>query len=159
MPVLPLSHYVAVRPRFGRSVHLERDGDAFSFSPSGNEEASRYFFTPSVREALAAFALGLDVPAERAVTLVGPYGAGKSAFAVFLLRLLGESNSPALDLLRSQDPDLASSFESVERPFLVVRLVGSRTPLAPALLSALESTLASAAPRAIGAIKNSKYRF
>ncbi|PQV65266.1 hypothetical protein B1R32_1013 [Abditibacterium utsteinense] len=154
MPVLPLSDFVAVRPRFGRSVHLERDGAAFSFGRGGKADvASPYHFTPSVREALAAFALGLETPAERAVTLVGPYGAGKSAFAVFLLRLLGENRSPALDLLRSHDPDLAARFES-KHPFLVVRLVGSRSSLTSALRDALENALASSAPEVLDQLKS-----
>lgn len=156
MNVLPLSDFVAVRPRFGRSVHLERDGAAFSFLPLEDNAArgttSRFFLTPSVREALGAFALGLDVPAERALTLVGPYGAGKSAFAVFLLRLLGERDSPALELLRAHDPALAARFSSLERPLLPVRLVGSRSPLAPALMEALRSALEEAAPNVLEAI-------
>lgn len=159
MPILPLSDFVAVRPRFGRSVHLERDGAAFSFLPLEDNAtrgtASRFFLTPSVREALGAFALGLDVPAERALTLVGPYGAGKSAFAVFLLRLLGERESPALELLRAHDPALAARFSSLERPLLPVRLVGSRAPLAPALMEALRSALEEAAPDVLAELQGS----
>lgn len=153
MPV-PLSDFVAVRPRFGRSVHLERDGAAFSFSPlEESATSSRFFLTPSVREALDALAIGLEVPAERALTLVGPYGAGKSAFAVFLLHLLGERDSSALELLRSHDPALAARFASLKRPLLPVRLVGSRTSLVPALWNALRGALGQAAPDVLRALQ------
>ena len=140
-----LSDFVAIRPRYARSVHLQRDGAAFSFATSGDDSTPRFYFTPSIREALDAFALGLDVPAERAVTLVGPYGAGKSAFAVFLANLLENPASPARELLRARDAELAARFED-RRRFLLVKIVGARAALAPALIDALSSALQNQAP-------------
>ena len=150
--MLHLSDYIVPRPRYARSIHLQRDGAAFSFARengadgSAENGAARFFFTPSIREALAAFALGLDVPAERAVTLVGPYGAGKSAFAVFLSRLL-ENDASARELLRFHDAELAARFTG-DKPFLIVKLVGARAPLAPALLGALKSAIEEKLPAA-----------
>ena len=146
-----LSDFVVPCPRHARSVHLQRDGAAFSFAHENGDDngddngAPRFFFTPSIREALDAFALGLRVPAERAVTLVGPYGAGKSAFAVFLANLLGNPDSPARELLRARDAELAARFEG-ERRFLIVVIVGARGPLAPALVGALSDALQNQAP-------------
>ena len=150
-----LSDFIAPRSRYARSVHLQRDGAAFSFAHDQNDEngVPRFFFTPSMREALAAFAWGLDVPAERALTLVGPYGAGKSAFAVFLSCLL-ESDASARELLRFHDAELAARFEG-NQPFVIVKLVGARAPLAPALLGALQNALEEKVPAARG-ITNSK---
>lgn len=74
-PILRLSDVVSVRPRFGRSTHLERD-----FAHAGNEMG--YHLTPSVYEVLKAVAQAWDTPVERAMTLIGPYGAGKSALGV-----------------------------------------------------------------------------
>ena len=143
-----LSDFIVPRPRYARSIHLQRDGAAFSFAHEDDDEngAARFFFTPSIREALAAFALGLDVPAERAVTLVGPYGAGKSAFAVFLSRLL-ENDASARELLRFHDAELAARFTG-DKPFLIVKFVGARAPLAPALLGALKSAIEEKYPAA-----------
>ena len=150
--MLHLSDFILPRPRFGRSVHLQRDGAAFSFAHENGGESKdengtpRFFFTPSIREALTAFALGLEVPAERAVTLVGPYGAGKSAFAVFLTRLL-ENDASARELLRFHDAELAARFAS-DKPFLIIKIVGARAALAPALLSALQSAVEENLPAA-----------
>lgn len=143
---MTFSNFIIPRARFGRSVHLERDGAAFSFAPDeANDNSPRFFFTPSIREALAAFALGLQTPSERAVTLVGPYGAGKSAFAVFLANLLGASDSSARALLRLHDGDLAARFGD-ERPFLIVKIVGARVSLASAMLGALQDALEREVP-------------
>ena len=143
-----LSEFVAPRPRYSRSVHLERDETAFSFAHEneGDNAAPRFYFTPSMREALDAFALGLSLPSERAVTLVGPYGAGKSAFAVFLARLL-ENDESARELLRFHDAELAARFER-DQPFLTVKIVGARAPLGRALLGALQNALREKWPAA-----------
>ena len=143
-----LSDFVQPRPRYARSIHLERDGAAFSYATTGTNDAPKFHVTPSIREALAALALGLQTPSERAVTLVGPYGAGKSAFAVFLTNLLQNSDA-ARELLHFHDTDLAAQFET-EQPFFVVKLVGARAALAPALLRALHGALEQKAPK-IGA--------
>ena len=143
-----LSDFVTPRARYARSVHLERDGAAFSYAPTNADAAPRFHFTPSIREALAALALALQTPSERAIQLIGPYGAGKSAFAVFLADLLQKSES-AHQLLRVHDAELAAQF-AIERPFLVVKIVGARAALAPALLGALQNALEQNAP-AIGA--------
>ncbi len=146
------SDFVIPRPRYARSIHLERDGAAFSYATNGADDAPIFHFTPSIREALAALALGLQTPSERAITLVGPYGAGKSAFAVFLTNLLQKSES-ASELLRLHDANLAAQFKG-ERPFLIVKLVGAREPLAPALFSALQSALEREAPAIYAQMEN-----
>ena len=139
-----LSDFITPRPRYARSIHLERDEAAFSYAPTEADNGAQFYFTTSIREALGALALGLKTPSERALTLIGPYGAGKSAFAVFLTDLLQKSRA-AHEFLRAHDADLANQFAG--KPlFLVVRLVGARAPLAPALLRALQNALAQAAP-------------
>ena len=53
-----------------------------------------YIVTPAVRRALSQIADGLgEEGGDRAWSLVGPYGSGKSAFAVFLADLLSPSAS------------------------------------------------------------------
>src|SRR4029077_2892617 len=81
--------FVQVTGRFRRSINLERDA-------AHEDSLKGYVLTPSVKSSvdrlLAALqASGLD----RAWTLTGPYGSGKSAFAVFLSNLLGAANAEA----------------------------------------------------------------
>ena len=66
--------------------------------------------------------------------LVGPYGAGKSAFCVQLARLLGGAGTPELlEELARVDPALGNAIQSPKRPLLPILLVGAREPLARAL--------------------------
>ena len=85
---------VAVRHRYVRSVDLERDID-------DPEALDGYVVNPSVRDAAARILAGLSPQSrQRAFRIVGPYGAGKSAFGVFLAQLLRErGQGPAAALL------------------------------------------------------------
>ena len=103
-----LADKIEVRVRFRRSVHLERDAFA--------EDTDDYYITESVQHLLDAILTALARPAQRAMTLTGPYGAGKSAFCAYLAKQL----SPRL---------------------LPVLLVGSRAPLAASLAAGLERSL------------------
>ena len=82
-----LVNLVEVGRRFQRSVNLGRD--------TGSPDAlNGYVVTPAVRRALSQITDGLgDAAGDRAWSLVGPYGSGKSAFAVFLADLLSPSGS------------------------------------------------------------------
>ena len=90
-----LDQRVHVRGRFHRSVHLPHDWQAL-------HDSGDYLATP----ALLGFAgqilqeLGRDGGA-RAWTLTGPYGTGKSAFALFLTDLLATMPSPGTPRLAS----------------------------------------------------------
>ena len=85
---------MTVRRRYIRSVDLARDvGD-----PGALEG---YVVTPTVREAVTRILSGLSAASsQRAFRVVGPYGAGKSAFGVFLAQLcLERGGGPAAALL------------------------------------------------------------
>jgi hypothetical protein len=142
-----LSDLVSVRPRFGRSTHLERD-----FVQANADKT--YHLTPSVFEVLKAIAHAWEAPTERAMTLVGPYGAGKSALGVFLARLVEDNRSAAAALLKAHDAPLAKSLCVPGRTLLPVLVVGSRAPIAPALMRALENALQERDPKALAALKN-----
>ena len=85
---------VAVRRRYVRSVDLARDID-------DPDALDGYVVTPSVRDAAVRILAGLSAESrQRAFRVVGPYGAGKSAFGVFLARLVRERGcGPAMALL------------------------------------------------------------
>ena len=125
---------VEVGRRFQRAVNLDRD--------TGSPDAlNGYLITPAVRRALSQITNGLDdADGDRAWSLVGPYGSGKSAFAVFLADLLSPSNSTATQAARkllngSSEASIPSQmlFPSV--------LTAERAPLDTLLLKSLDSTL------------------
>jgi len=99
----PIGNYLTVGRRFRRSVNLEKDY-------RGALQNGEYIVTPTAREALHRLAEGLtDGSHARAWTLTGPYGVGKSAFAVFLTRLLcsrDEAGQVAREKLKDADPRL-----------------------------------------------------
>ncbi len=121
--------------RFFRSIRLERD-----FGDAGALEG--YTVTPQVRQVLARLEAGIRADGtERAFTLTGPYGSGKSAFALFLARLLeapGGQRNPAVGLLREADRPQAERFaEALPGGLVPVVLTLRRAPLALALKEGL----------------------
>ena len=106
--ILRLSDKVEVARRFRRSVHLERDDRP--------ENAADYFLTESTRRLLEEVSAALALPSQRAMTLTGPYGAGKSAFCAYLAKQLAPQLIPIL-------------------------IVGSRAPLAASLVAGLLRSL------------------
>lgn len=92
----PISSHVSVRRRYVRSVDMVRDvGDPNALDG--------YVVTPSVRDAAIRILSGLsEQSSQRAFRIVGPYGAGKSAFGLLIARLFEErgEGGPATGLLR-----------------------------------------------------------
>ena len=137
----PLSELFQVTGRFRRSVHLERDFYA-------ENSLDGYVVTVTARETLRRLISALENGAEtKAWSLTGPYGSGKSAFALFAAKLLGAPRSPttqsALNLLERGDIFLWNRFDEVrgnrrkERGFCPVLISGERAPIPIALLRAL----------------------
>ena len=127
---------VSVRGQFRRSVHLERD----FYGTGGYEEG--YVVTAKAREVLGRIAESLEAPvAQRAWSVTGPYGGGKSAFALFLAHVLRGSEG-AHDLLTSADDELADRLSRARvGAFCPILVVGSREPLVQALLRGLADGL------------------
>ena len=155
-----LASLVEVERRFRRSVNLDRD--------AGSTDAlDGYVVTPAVRRALSQIVEGLDDEAgDRAWSLVGPYGSGKSAFAVFLADLLSGDGSPGGDAARSLLDGSAglatqqSLFPAMQRSLFPSLLTAERAPLDTLLLKSLRSTVEDiwstqrgAKPRILGTIR------
>ena len=121
-----LDQRVHVRGRFHRSVHLPHDWKV-------PHDSGDYLATP----ALMGFAgqilqeLGQDGGA-RAWTLTGPYGTGKSAFALFLTDLLA-TTKPG----HPQARELRRSHLRRMKPLQPVLVQAERAPLLPAILNSL----------------------
>ena len=148
-----LVNLVDVGRRFRRSVNLDRDAGSL-------DALNGYIITPAVRRAVSQITDGLgDAAGDRAWSLVGPYGSGKSAFAVFLADLLSPSGTAgaeaARDLLNG-----SSEIPQPRQPLYPAVLTAERAPLDTLLLKSLGSTLEAiwttrrgAKPRVLTAIK------
>lgn len=100
----------SVACRFLRSVNLSKD----SRSDTGLDG---YIVTASARQALSRIGQGLaGTRNDRAFTLTGPYGSGKSSFALFLFHLLRHRGDKAWNLLRDADKPLEKEFSSIVWP-------------------------------------------
>ena len=121
---------VDVKGRFHRSVQLTRDWQE-------GRDIEGYLLTPTVRDLTTRIVGELSQPrGTRAWSVTGPYGTGKSSFALFLAKLLAGQ--------LEESYEFPPSVQGLERkPFLPVLLVGQRAPLKPALLAGLASSLAS----------------
>jgi len=139
-----LKELIDVRPEFQRSVHLVRDLN------EGGPAGASYIVTPTGVRALRLILEGLRSEGHcRALTLTGPYGVGKSAFALFLCRLLSGTladRKDALEKVRGIDPDLAHDFSRLVRPghvekMLTVPITARPCPASKCLLEGAYETV------------------
>ena len=143
---IPLKDFFKVRGRFCRSVNIVADAE-------DPDALVGYVVTPLTRAVLRRIGEGLRPGSRaRAWSITGPYGTGKSACALFLSKALGHShNEDARQMLRVADPDLydevCEQIPGLSRGgFFMTLLVGSREPIAPAILCSLSSALRSYTP-------------
>ena len=96
-----ISAHLSIKRRYVRSVDIPRDLD-------DPEALDGYILTPSARDAVVRITEALrPASRQRAFRLVGAYGSGKSAFGLFLARLLCErGQGPATQLLAAALPCL-----------------------------------------------------
>ena len=123
----PIAALLSIERRYVRSVDIPRDLD-------DPDALDGYVLTPSARDAVSRILAALTPNSrQRAFRLVGAYGSGKSAFGLFLARLLRErGRGPATRLLATAFPDQPSAprWQSIV-------LVGRRVSFARELLRAL----------------------
>ena len=141
-----LSDLFHITKRFQRSVHLERD-----FYTENALEG--YIVTVKVRETLTRLIAAQENGAtSKAWSLTGPYGSGKSAFALFAAKLFGNPKASttqhALELLKHSDVTLYECFQSINGNkvkdsigFCPVLISGERAPITRSLLQGLEHGL------------------
>lgn len=123
-------------PRYQRSIHLQRD---FADSQLG---ITGYQVTPLVVQTSEQILVGLAPGATaRAFSIIGPYGAGKSAYALFLAHLLRGNPPTRRKLLASFATDPLVAGPSL----LPVLVSGNNASLRVAILRALQRTLAAEA--------------
>ena len=129
--------------RFVRAVHVESDIDQ-------TDALDGYVLTATGRSILRRIAPAYsNQPAPRAWTLTGPYGTGKSAFAVFAANLFtharGAGPKKARQILQQSDPDLAGELlakgRQSRRGLMPVAITGTREPIDRAILRGLDHSL------------------
>lgn len=133
-----LEERIQIRSIYTRSINLPRDHDNL-------ERVRAYVPTTRAMQALERIAEGLGCGSrQRALALIGPYGAGKSAFALFLSALLAPgrhaTHQAALEVLSHAQPALAARFTPQRedtRGFLRVPINGIPDSLVRQLLLAL----------------------
>jgi hypothetical protein len=133
-----LSDHFWIRRRYARSVNVERDLDSA-------EALEGYLLTPRISDLTQRIVCSqTEVRAQRAWTLTGVYGTGKSAYAHFLASLYAPAEHPArvlaLQLLEAHGANaLAERFRAAvpAEGFLCAVAVGRRESLAHTLIRAL----------------------
>ena len=133
-----LAQQIQIRTAYTRSINLPRDQENL-------ELVRAYLPTSRAIQALERVAAGLPPGSrQRALALIGPYGSGKSAFALFLAALLAPpasaAHQAALAILHRTQPELAERFQPTpihSRGFLRVPINGIPDSLARQLLLAL----------------------
>ena len=141
-----LSDLFHITKRFQRSVHLARDFYT-------ENALDGYVVTVKARETLTRLVSAQENTATaKAWSLTGPYGSGKSAFALFAAKLLGNADTAAtkhaLELLKHSDITLYERFlningnsEKTSVGFCPVLISGERASITRALLKGLEDGL------------------
>lgn len=90
-----LAEHITIRPHFRRSINVERDhndGAVDDYIPTARAIEVLRRLTDSMRRDRSV----------RAFSLTGPYGAGKSSFALFLDALLGPDCAPMTSVARAR---------------------------------------------------------
>jgi hypothetical protein len=142
VPEVQLADLVCVRSRFVRSVALVRDWEL-------PDAVEGYLLTPAGLDVLGRLAASLrGNSATRSWSVTGPYGSGKSAFALFAAHAFcgGPAAGPARAAIKQHAPAIAKGlFQSTgplaKSSLCPVLLTGSREPLEAALAAALARSL------------------
>lgn len=138
-----LAEGIQIRSHFQRSVNLERDGR--SVLPA--------YYMPTARalDATRRWAAAmLDPSRPRAWSITGPYGSGKSSFALFLEALVARGSDPvhlaAREVLRDVDSGLSEMILTArrrwgceQRGFIKAAATADREPVAVTVARALWS--------------------
>ncbi len=135
---MSIQKYVEIDTVYTRSINVERDIDSSAIVKS---------YIPTSRSLRTLHRIGETLSEEdmpRSWALVGPYGSGKSSFAVFLAHLLGDpDNQATLDAFKvycDADQDVCSEiyqYTEGSKGYLSVLLTGTPEPLGHRFIASL----------------------
>ncbi len=130
-----IAERIGIARRYVRAVDLARDY-------TDPDALDGYILTPSANDALQRVVRALaPTSTQRAFRVTGPYGSGKSSFAVLLAQLFSEG-----DLSEPAATKVAGSVSGPVPSFEPVVLVGRRTSFADELLRTLRGACSPGAP-------------
>ncbi|NCC32295.1 MAG: hypothetical protein EOM24_09755 [Chloroflexia bacterium] len=131
---------IAVAPRFTRAIHIRRDFRDLRYRLDG------YQVTPLVYQTAGRIVAGLaPMATERAFSIIGPFGSGKSAFGLFVAHFLQRRSAARRQLLGSLKVDDAAALLPLDAPSLLAILVpGNNRSLRSAVLEALGDAIEGA---------------
>ena len=131
---MSIGSHIQVNTNYTRSTNVERDRNSQAIVESYLPTSRGISLLSQIADTLGKE----DLP--RAWSLIGPYGSGKSSFALFLNQLLSDSDTPigkaALKVIRKENKGLASKFRA-EEAWCSTMLTGSAEPLSKRLVFAL----------------------
>lgn len=130
---MPNHTTLAVAPRFTRAINIKRDFRDLRHRLDG------YQVTPLVQQAAGRIVAGLQPDStERAFSIVGPFGSGKSAFGLFVAHYLQRDADSRNRLLDSLGVMSDAALRSPNIPtLLAVRIPGNNASLRRVVLSSL----------------------
>ncbi len=139
---MSIENKIGINSHYTRSVNLNRDVDSDAVTKS-------YIPTSRALKTLDHIAESLNQDeAPRAWSLVGPYGSGKSTFAVFVANLLGDPESTstkvAATVINKAAPAAATHYEQLTKDnsgYCTVLLTGSPVSLIKSLMVALNDSV------------------
>ena len=138
---MSLSDLIRVNTHYTRSINMERDIESLSV-------VDAYIPTTRALRTLDTMVEAFKADeSPRAWSLVGPYGSGKSSFAVFLTHLLSNPSGPAtkavIKKLRRVDAGIAKKYTALNKStsgYCTVLLTGSPESLSKRLMESLAQT-------------------
>jgi len=154
---VPISEYLNIAPRYVRSFEIERD----FMDPAAT---NGYVLTPAVLFAAQTLSNGLRKNStQRAWRITGPYGAGKSAFGLFLSHIAARTplGKKLLAQLKEEAPEVHVAWQVVPR-YLPIAITGSRMPFGQALVvrlrRAVEAISTRRPPKLLGDLRRLEAR-
>ena len=132
---IPLSEFISFSSQFLRSVNIERD----FFTKDVNDG---YLMTRNAKSAFEQLVKGVDDPSYRALSISGPYGAGKSALAMFIARFLTNKNKNFDKNVYSYLGEISRKLRpDINECYLPILATGTRERLSDCLLNSLKLSL------------------
>lgn len=129
---------VTIKSRYQRSANLVRDWqrriglDQYILTPTGFQISKRLF--SDVLDSEISWH-------SRVYSITGPYGTGKSAFALFLTDLLASEHP-----IHPAAQDFRKKLNFPKYPFVPVLIIGQRAPIKPSLVNGLCESMREIAP-------------
>ena len=124
-----------VRERFLRSTNLGRDFE-------DPKSVSHYVISQPMVASFSRIIEGLQPgSANRAWSVTGDYGTGKSSFALVLAHLLWDPATPAMEHIRESIEEWSARNIPTDNRMLPVLVTGAREPLVPAVARELKVSL------------------